>query len=152
MNRQRFLVGCLLGLGLVTTALRAGPSVGGDFSLEGGLTSRSNGQATEGDFTVAATVGETSPEPSTGGDFGVIGGLVSVTVVAVEGAFALTVGLTLDGQVRIEWPAEATGYVLEFTPQLGESVNWQPVTPAPAGNVHTTPNDQSRHFFRLRRP
>jgi len=149
MNRRRLLGGVLLGLGLTTGALRAGPSVGGDFSLEGGLAGGGS-QATGGDFTVAATVGETSTGPLTGGNFEVTGGLIGVAVV--PGDFALAIGFTDDGRVRIDWPAEATGYVLEFTPSVGEFANWQPVSPAPTANTFTTSNDQPLRFFRLNRP
>lgn len=149
MNRRRLLGGVLLGLGLTTAVLRAGPSVGGDFSLEGGLAT-GGGQSAGGDFTVAATVGETTTGPLTGGDFQVTGGLIGVAIV--PGDFALSIGFTADSQVRIQWPAEAAGYVLEFTPSVGAFANWQPVTPAPPGNSHTTPNDQPLRFFRLHRP
>lgn len=149
MNIERLLAAGLLGLGLTTAALRAGPSVGGDFSLEGGLAT-GGGQSAGGDYAVEASVGETATGPLTGGDFQVTGGLIGVAVV--PGDFALAIGFTEDGQVRIQWPAEAAGYVLEFTPSVGALANWQPVTPAPPGNSHTTPNDQPLRFFRLHRP
>ncbi len=149
MNRRRILLGGVLALGLATSALRAGPSIGGDFSLEGGLAT-GGGQAAGGDFTVAATVGETGTGPLTGGDFEVTGGLIGVAVVPCD--FALTIGFAPDGQILISWPAEASGYVLESTPTVGEFANWQPVTPPPAGNTHTTRNDQALRFFRLNRP
>ncbi len=151
MNRRRLLGGVLLGLGLTTGALRAGPSVGGDFSLVGGL-SGGVGAAAGGDFAVAATIGKPPAEPVTGGDFAVTGELVGLTTVIVEGDVALTVGFILEGLIRIEWPAEATGYVLEFTPQIGEPTNWQPVTPPPVGNTHVAPFDQPFRLFRLRKP
>ena len=59
---------------------------------------------------------------------------------------------TTDGQVTLRWPAEAAGYGLEFTPVIGEAANWQPVTPAPAGNTFTTPFNQPLRFYRLQKP
>lgn len=149
MNRRRLLLGGFLAIGLAASALRAGPSVGGDFSLEGGVAT-GGGQAAGGDFSVEASVGETATGPLTGGGFEVTGGLIGVAVV--PGDFALTIGFTPDGQVLIGWPAEASGYVLESTPTVGEFTNWQPVTPAPAGNTFTTPHDQPLRFFRLHQP
>ena len=149
MNRRRLLGGVLLGLGLTTAVLRAGPSVGGDFSLVGGVAS-GGGKASGGDFAVDAAAGQPAAGPLSGGDFQVTGGLVAVTVVT-GGAVALRLSAT-DSQVTLTWPAEAAGYVLEFTPVIGEAANWQPVTPAPAGNSFTTPFNQPLRFYRLRKP
>jgi hypothetical protein len=149
MNLHRLLIASGLALSVVAASLRAEPLSGGRFSLNGGPVTGA-GQSGGGTFAVAGAPGETATGPLSGGSFRVIGGLVGVAVV--PGDFALTIDFTADGQARIGWPAEATGYVLEFTPSVGEFANWQPVTPAPAGNSHTTPHDQPLRFFRLNRP
>lgn len=135
-------------LGLLTPVLHAAQSAGGDFSLVGGV-STGGGQATGGDFSVTASADEAASGPLSGGDFEVTGGLVAVTVVT-DGDVAL--GLTAtDSQVTLTWPAEATGYVLEFSPAVGDTANWQPVTPAPAANSFTTTFNQPLRFYRLRK-
>ena len=134
---------------LLTPALFAESLGGGSYSLTGGPVT-GGGQSGGGTFAVAGTAGNTSVDVSKGGDFQVTGGLIGVAVV--PGDFALTIGFAPDGQILISWPAEASGYVLESTPTVGEFANWQPVTPPPAGNTHTTPNDQALRFFRLRKP
>lgn len=149
MTLPRLLAAGGLSLGLVTTSLRAEPLSGGRFSLNGGPDT-GGGQSGGGTFAVAGAPGEAATGPLSGGSFQVTGGLIGVAVI--PGDFALTIGHTDDGQVVIGWPAEASGYVLEFTPSIGELANWQPVTPAPVGNSFTTSSAQTLRFFRLHRP
>lgn len=137
-------------LGLLTAPLSAQSLGGGQFTLNGGPVTGGGGQSDGGAFAVAGGAGETTAALLTGGDFTVTGGLIGVAVV--PGDFALTIGFTNDGQVMLEWPAEAANYVLESSPMVGEFADWQPVTPAPAGNTFTTPFDQPLRFFRLHKP
>ncbi|MBN8247315.1 MAG: hypothetical protein J0L84_07710 [Verrucomicrobia bacterium] len=140
----------LLVLVLVLTAIAVwgGPSVGGDFSLEGSLTS-GTGSSAGGDFALETEVSDTADVALRGGDFEVSGILVGVAVVPGEVALNLTVTGDL---ATLTWPAEAADYVLEFADGIAGVADWQPVTPAPVGTVHTTPFNQPLRFFRLRRP
>jgi hypothetical protein len=115
----------------------------------GGVAS-GGGKASGGDFAVDAAAGQPATGPLSGGDFQVTGGLVAVTVVT-GGDLALRLSAT-DSQVTLSWPADASAYVLEFSPAVGDAANWQPVTPAPAGNSFTTPFNQPLRFYRLRKP
>jgi hypothetical protein len=149
MTPHRLLAAGGLSLGLLTASLLAEPLSGGRFSLDGGPVT-GGGQSGGGTFAVAGAPGEAATGPLSGGSFQVTGGLIGVAVI--PGNFALNIGSAPDGQVRIDWAAGAAGYVLEFTPSVGEFANWQPVTPAPAGNSFITSANQPLRFYRLHRP
>ena len=152
MSRHPFLPVTVTALALASLPLQAGPSAGGDFSLEGRLTATRTRKASAGNIAVDATPGVVDPGPSSGGNFTVAGTLISPGATVVLGDFALTVSLALDGQIQIDWPAEASGYVLEATADLGDGAGWVNVTPSPTGNRFTIPGSQELRFFRLRRP
>lgn len=134
---------------LLAPSLLAEPLGGGGYSLNGGPVT-GGGQSGGGTFAVAGAAGQTSVAVSKGGTFTVTGGLVGVTVVPGDVTLELTI--TDDGNAKLTWSGNATGYVLEFSPTVGEFANWQPVTPAPTGNTFTTPFNQPLRFFRLRKP
>lgn len=150
---ERGRAGALLFLacafGLLPTALSAQSLGGGRFTLAGGPVTRSSKPSDGGTFAVTGGTGEASAAPLTGGTFQVTGGPVGVAVVPGDVTLDFTV---TDGQATLTWPAGTAGYVLEFTAALGEAADWQPVTPAPAGNSFTTPFNHPLRFFRLRRP
>jgi hypothetical protein len=52
------------------------------------------------------------------------------------------------GNITITWTG--TG-ILESSPVLGSGAQWDPVTPAPAGNTYTTTATTANRFFRIRR-
>lgn len=142
---------CLaLALLLLSPSLRAEPLSGGQYSLQGGPATGGGGKSDGGTFAVAGGAGETATGPLTGGAFVVTGGLVGVAVVPDDVTPQLT--LTDEGNAVLSWSGAATGYVLESSPSVGEFADWQPVTPAPAGNTFTTPFNQPLRFFRLRKP
>lgn len=133
---------------LSSIAVQGGPSVGGDFSVEGSVTS-GTGASAGGGFALETEVSDPVGAPLRGGDFEVSGVLVGVAVVPGEVALNLTVTGDL---ATLTWPGEAADYVLEFADGIAGVADWQPVTPAPVGNVHTTHFNQPLRFFRLRRP
>jgi len=133
-----------LALGLAASSLLAGPSVGGRFSLAGGLASGG------GSYVVAGTPEPTTPTPLAGGGFEVVGNLADVVVV--NGAVPMSIRLTDDGRIRIDWPSGEANLVLEESPDLDEPASWQPIAPAPTGNVYIAPANPSVRFYRLRRP
>jgi hypothetical protein len=151
MIRHPSLAVTVTALALASLPLQAGPSAGGDFSLEGRLTATRTRRASAGNVTVDGTPGIADPVPTFGGNFTVAGALVTPGATVVLGDFVLTVSLTLDGQIQIDWPAEASGYVLEATADLGDGAGWVNVTPSPTGNRFTIPGNQELRFFRLRR-
>jgi hypothetical protein len=140
----------VLTLGLFTVTLLGEPLSGGQYSLQGGPATGGGGKSDGGTFAVTGGAGETATGPLTGGAFVVTGGLVGVAVVPDDVTPELT--LTDTGEATLTWSAEATGYVLESSPSVGEFADWQPVTPAPAGTTFTTPFNQPLRFFRLRKP
>lgn len=127
------------------------PSTGGGFSLFGNLAG-GGGVSRGGDFTLSGGPVTSSLGASSGGVFRLAGGLIGVYVVETPGAPRIRVEFTPDRQARLSWPADATGFQLEFASQLGPAAVWQPVSPAPAGNAWVTPVDQPGRFFRLRQP
>ncbi len=148
MNARRLFEGLFLVFGLTAATLRAGPSSGGDFSLEGGLVS--GGASSEGgEFTVEADDDPTSGFALSGGDFRIEGSLVGVAVIPGEVPLSLT---AIGNQATLTWPDSATDYVLEFTADIGNLVDWRPVVPVPVGNAYTTTFNQPLRFFRLRKP
>jgi hypothetical protein len=136
-------------LGLLAPALLAEPLGGGRFTLDGRPVT-GGGQSGGGAFAVAGAAGNAPSAVSQGGTFTVAGGLVGVAVV--PGDVTPQLALTDTGDAKLTWSGDATGYVLEFTPVIGEAADWQPVTPAPVGNTFTTPFNQPLRFFRLRKP
>ena len=120
-----------LALALFPLTLLAEPSSGGRFSLDGGPVT-GGGQSAGGAFAVAGGAGETATGGLSGGTFTVTGGLIGVAVVPGDVVLDFT---NTDGQVTLTWPADASGYVLQFTPVIGDASNWQPVTPAPAAHT-----------------
>jgi len=137
------------GFGLLTHLLLAEPLGGGRFTLNGRPVT-GGGQSGGGTFAVAGAAGETAFGPLSGGAFQVTGGLIGVAVVPDDVTPELV--LTDDGNARLEWSADAAGYVLQFSPTLGPTANWQPVSPTPTGNSFITPFNQSLRFFRLHKP
>lgn len=148
MNPRRFLEGAFLVLGLTAATLRAGPSVGGDFSLEGGL-GFGGGSSGGGEFIVEADDDPISGFALSGGDFRIEGNLMGIAVVPGEVALSL---IANGDQATLTWPGSATDYVLEFTADIGNLADWRPVDPAPVGTAYTTPFNQPLRFFRLRKP
>ena len=73
MNPRRFVKGVLLALGVTAATLRAGPSAGGVFSLEGGLVF-GGGSSEGGEFTAETNDDPTSGFALIGGDFRIEGG------------------------------------------------------------------------------
>lgn len=149
MNLLHLLTAGSLALAFFTSDLFAESLGGGRFTLNGGPVT-GGGQSGGGAFAVAGAAGNAPSAVSQGGTFTVAGGLVGVAVVPGDVTPELT--LTDDGNARLTWSGDATGYVLQFSPALGAAANWQPVIPAPTGNSFTTPFSQSLRFFRLHKP
>lgn len=137
------------GLALSATPLEADPLTGGPYVLVGAPATGGTSQG--GDYTITGYVAAAGANTSSGGEFDLTCGLIGA-YAATGGSVALQVELTLEGNARLWWPADAAGYRLEFTSALGSGAVWQAVDPAPAGNSFTTDPVQAARFYRLRRP
>jgi hypothetical protein len=82
---------------------------------------------------------------------------VSVTTGPITSFFTVPYGdyrlgfsINAISGVTIKWPANAAPYyLLESTPAIGSTADWQPVLPTPQGNTYSIqPSDRTR-FFRL---
>ena len=63
----------------------------------------------------------------------------------------LVANATLDGRVRLSWPAGAVGYQVKTTPNLGNANPWTPVTETPVADggsltLTVTPGDPAGYF------
>jgi hypothetical protein len=121
------------------------------FTIDGGGGASSNGQ-----FTVAGTVGQPDAGVAmSGGNFSVSGGFWSlIAVVQTAGAPTLTV--THSGtSVMISWPASSTGYSLEHNSNLSLPNNWSAVSQGSTLNNGvfsvTIPLTAGNDFFRLKK-
>lgn len=103
-----------------------------------------------GVFRLVGYVASAGAGTSAGETFELTSGLIGV-YVATGGDVPLHVELTVNGDTRIWWAPNETGYQLESTITLGPGSNWQPVIPAPLGNEFITPPLQPGRFFRLKK-
>jgi hypothetical protein len=137
------------GLALAGALLEADPLTGGSYVLVGAPATGGTSQG--GGFAVTGYVAAAGAGTSSGGQFDLTCGLIGVYALP-DGDVALQAELTIQGNVRLWWPADAAGYQLEFTTALGPGAIWQAVQPAPVGNEYVTGPSQPARFFRLRRP
>ncbi len=137
------------GLALAGALLKADPLTGGSYVLVGAPAT--GGRSQGGGFTLTGFVAAAGAGTSSGAPFDLTCGLIGVYVLP-DGEVALQAELTIQGDVRLWWPADAGGYQLEFATALGPGSVWQTVQPAPAGNEYLTSPTQPARFFRLRRP
>ncbi|MBN8248949.1 MAG: hypothetical protein J0L84_16090 [Verrucomicrobia bacterium] len=138
------------GLALCLPAAAGEALSGGSYRLVGGPVS-GGGATSGGSLHLSSTAGDVAPGSALGGTFTLAGSLYSVEVIS--GDYSLTIEDLGDGRLQIEWPASATGYVLESVPALGDPTLWEPVAPSPQGSSHLiTTATATQQFFRLKRP
>ncbi len=135
--------------GLLLLPLWAGPLTGDPFTVTGAV-SGGGGRISGGGYSIQGAVAQTATDSSRGGPYQLSGGLFGVVIV--PGEVRLTLERMPDGQTRLSWPADATGFVLQSRAQFGAGPDWQPVVPAPTGNSFITPTDQPLRLFRLHKP
>ncbi len=118
----------------------------------GGVSSGTNGSTT---YTVTGTIGQPAASTMSGGNYSLTGGFWSlIAAVQTPGSPPLTI--TRSGnQAVISWPAPATGFVLEFNPNLS-SPGWSPASATLTTNggvISTTVSVGSgTQFYRLHNP
>jgi hypothetical protein len=139
----------ILAFTLLTVPLSSDPLEGGSYELTGVITS-GGGQTTGDGYVLTGASGQAATDTLTGGSYELAGGFIGVHVV--PGDIAVTIERLADGSTKISWPADAVGFILEFTGWVGSGANWQPVSPAPLGNTLIVPFDQPLRCFRLRKP
>ncbi|MGE3311921.1 MAG: hypothetical protein AB7O66_18295 [Limisphaerales bacterium] len=124
-------------LGLVVGG--GGLSGGGAYVLRGAVPSSASGRSLS------------LVDPGTGeAPLVLIGGLIGSGPSTPPLRPAVRVRFTADKLAELSWDVDIGGYVLEFSPTVGELADWKPVDPQPVGNTFTTPCAQPARYFRLR--
>jgi hypothetical protein len=114
------------------------------YTIDGG-----GGTSQGGPYTLVGTVGQPDAHTSTGGAFTLHGGFWAGIIVPGQGELP-TLYIDRSGQiVVISWNPDATGFVLEATPDLSQPL-WTPIFPDSPGSVSIPAIDDSQ-FFRLRK-
>lgn len=146
---QRLVPGVLVGIcGLIGSA-RAGALTGWPFALVGAP--GGGGRSAGGDFVVNGWVTTAGAGTSSGDEFDLTCGLGSAYVP--DNQPRIQAELLDDGRVRLWWPSDLVGYELVWSPAVsGPAAAWQPVNPAPAGNNYVIEATAPGAFYRLRRP
>jgi hypothetical protein len=112
------------------------------------------GTSTGGVYSVSGTIGQPDAGTLTGGNYSVFGGFWGgVVAVQTPGAPRLSVQ-PLGGGVRVYWPTEPTGFVLDQSLTVTgawSQVNFPYVTNATDISI-TVPVPAGNKFYRLRKP
>ena len=106
---------------------------------------------TGGDFTMEPPVIGDTQEFLAGGDFSLQVEVTPLPPVLVVGEVEVFI-LVENGAAVVTWTGSAAGYVLESSPGLGDTANWQPVVPAPLEQRFVASLQGAGRFFRLRHP
>lgn len=134
---------------LVPCALASSPLTGGSYVLIG--SPAAGGTSSGGDFVLTGSVAASGAGTSTGGLYDLTSSIIG-TYNPPADTVALQVALNPENSVRIWWPPEVAGYVLESSPTLGPAADWSPIEPPPASNSYVTSPTLSARFYRLRHP
>ena len=147
MTMKTFLLS--LAVALITGTARSQSYSIDWFTLDGG-----GGTSTGGVYAVSGTIGQPDAGLLTNGMFSVVGGFWgAVNLVQTPGAPLLSVE-RLGSAVRVYWPTNAAGFVLDQS--LTVTGAWSQVafpyaTNAPHISI-TVPAPTGNKFFRLRKP
>lgn len=125
------------------------------FTIDGG-----GGTSSGGAYSLSGTIGQPDAGVMSGGIYTLTGGFWGIIhAIQTPGAPLLSVERLPNGNVRVFWPANATGFVLDQANGLAVSpavTAWNPVgfpyqTNASVVSVITAPSPDQR-YFRLRKP
>jgi hypothetical protein len=129
-----------------------------EFEMDWYAVTAGGGEASGGDFTLSATVGQPEAGDMAGGDFALTSGFWSI-VPATEPPPALSLNVRLDaGHLIISWPETGgAGFLLEQASALAapggtwDTVN---VTPQTSNGIKTVriPLTVGSRFYRLHQP
>ena len=119
------------------------------FTIDGG-----GGTSTGGVYSVSGTIGQPDAGKMSGGNYSIDGGFWGITVaVQTPGGPLLSVE-RLGGAVRVYWPTNATGFVLDQS--LTVTGTWSQVSFPYTTNAMqisiTVPSPVGNKFYRLRKP
>jgi len=134
---------------IVTVAIASGQSYSIDwFTIDGG-----GGTSTGGVYSVSGTIGQPDAGKMSGGNYSIDGGFWGIIAVQTPGAPLLSVE-RLGSAVRVYWPTNATGFVLDQS--LTVTGAWSQVSFPYTTNATqisiTVPAPTGNRFYRLRRP
>jgi hypothetical protein len=125
------------------------------FTIDGG-----GGTSSGGAYSLSGTIGQPDAGILSGGAYSLTGGFWGIIqAIQTPGAPLLSVETLPNGNVRVFWPASATGFVLDQATGLAVSPSptvWTPVglayqTNASQVSIITAPSPSQR-YFRLRKP
>ena len=119
------------------------------FTIDGG-----GGTSTGGVYSVSGTIGQPDAGRLSGGNFSIDGGFWGITVaVQTPGGPLLSVE-RLGDAVRVYWPTNTIGFVLDQSPTVTGA--WSQVSFPYATNATqisiTVPSPVGNKFYRLRKP
>lgn len=120
---------------------------GGNFSLAGSITG-GGGSSQGGTFQLLGEIARPILGESSGGTFTLQTPPLGFDSIPV-GDFELEI-VRSGSSVTLSWPAEASSYVLEFSPSLGSSAIWDTVQGAAGQNSISIQATGAAQFFRLR--
>ena len=137
------------------TALRAQNYSIDWFTIDGG-----GGTSSGGAYSLSGTIGQPDAGILSGGAYFLTGGFWGIIqAIQTPGAPLLSVETLPNGNVRVFWPASATGFVLDQA--TGLAVSPSPTVWTPVGLAYQTNASQisiiaapspSQRYFRLRKP
>ena len=142
---------CLGAVSLM--ALAIGPAaLAQSYSVTSHTISGGGGRSTNGQFTVAGTIGQhDASNAMTNGQYSATGGFwVMPQVIQTPGAPTLAIVRAGPGQATISWTPATPGFVLQENLNLG-TTNWVN-SPSGATNPITVNAVPPRKFYRLFKP
>ena len=126
---------------------------GGSYVLNWSTIDGGGGTSTGGVYSVSGTIGQPDAGKMSGGNFSIEGGFWGIVAVQTPGAPLLSVQ-RLGSAVRVYWPTNATGFVLDQS--LTVTGAWSQVAfPYATNATHisiTVPAPAGNKFYRLRQP
>lgn len=139
----------LIGFSLLTMH----SSVAQQLSVNQATISNGGGRSSGGKFALTGTIGQpTAGSKLSGGKFGVESGFwQAISLVQTPGSPTLQISIN-NGEVTIFWPAETSGFALEYTTSLTTPAIWQTVSGVE--NNSFTPaliHQSGMRFYRLRK-
>ena len=106
--------------------------------------------ASGGPYSLGGTIGQPDAGVLTGHVNAVTGGFWAWAPASGDcGRLSIR---RIGNAVEVSWPADNNGCVLEQSNLLGGTMRWTPVSPAPAGHLHSTSVSAGPRFYRLRKP
>ena len=119
------------------------------FTIDGG-----GGTSTGGVYSVSGTIGQPDAGKMSGGNFSIDGGFWGITVAVQTPGEPLLSVERLGDAVRVYWPTNTIGFVLDQSPTVTGA--WSQVSFPYATNATqisiTVPSPVGNKFYRLRKP